>query len=196
MPSIRSKQSATKYTVESNYGKRQFGRYLTASRFIRNIVLTVAIQIANQTLSQSVPPAVLITINGYTKVFIGTLVERAREIQEQWAAPEIPPDTPPTQIPVDPTDFHMDNPNNELFDISESNSSIRPAETTLSFDDRSAASAKPKDLGPLLPDHFREALRRYKRDGERGATGLTGVSVGLGLPGAGSARLEGRRLFR
>ncbi len=53
-----------------------------------------------------------------------------------------------------------------------------------------------RDLGPLLPDHFREALRRYKRDGEGGGTGLTGVSVGLGLPGSGSARLGGRRLFR
>ena len=55
---------------------------------------------------------------------------------------------------------------------------------------------KERNLGPLLPDHFREALRRYKRDGEAQATGLTGVSVGLGVPGTGSARLQGRRLFR
>ncbi len=54
----------------------------------------------------------------------------------------------------------------------------------------------PKELGPLLPDHFREALRRYKRDGEGGGTGLTGVSTGMGVPGSGSARLGGKRLFR
>ena len=54
----------------------------------------------------------------------------------------------------------------------------------------------PRELGPLLPDHFREALRRYKRDGEGGGVGLTGVSVGLGTPGSGSARLGGKRMFR
>lgn len=52
------------------------------------------------------------------------------------------------------------------------------------------------DLGPLLPDHFREALRRYKRDGEGGGAGLAGISVGLGVPGTGAARLGGRRLFK
>lgn len=55
---------------------------------------------------------------------------------------------------------------------------------------------KQRDLGPLLPDHFREALRRHKRDGEGGGTGLQGVSTGLGLPGSGAARLGGKRLFR
>lgn len=60
------------------------------------------------------------------------------------------------------------------------------------------ATQKPKqrDLGPLLPDHLREALRRHKRDGEGGGTGLQGVSTGLGVPGSGSARLGGRRIFR
>ena len=53
-----------------------------------------------------------------------------------------------------------------------------------------------KYLGPLTPDHLREALRRYRRDGEGGGTGLTGFSVGLGVPGTASARLQGRRLFR
>lgn len=53
-----------------------------------------------------------------------------------------------------------------------------------------------KELGPLLPDHLREALRRYKRDGEGGGAGLAGVSLGLGVPGAGAARLGGKRLFR
>ncbi|KAI5292486.1 hypothetical protein KEM52_006318 [Ascosphaera acerosa] len=42
-------------------------------------------KIVNQTLSQSVPPNVITTIGGYTKVFIGELVERARTVQEQWA---------------------------------------------------------------------------------------------------------------
>ena len=125
------------------------------------------------------------------------LIERAREVQQQWAALETPPATPKQkhQIPVDPTDFRQENPNNDVF-MREGNSSvIDPA--GLFGDDSETPLEKPKrDLGPLLPDHFREALRRYRRDGESNATGLTGFSVGLGVPGAGSARLQGRRLFR
>ena len=63
-------------------------------------------------------------------------------------------------------------------------------------EDQATPKQKSRDLGPLLPDHFREALRRHKRDGEGGGTGLQGVSTGLGLPGSGSAKLGGRRLFR
>ncbi len=50
--------------------------------------------------------------------------------------------------------------------------------------------------GPLLPDHFREAFRRYRRNGEGGGAGVSGLSVGLGLPGAGVARIREKRLFR
>ena len=41
-------------------------------------------KITNQTLSQSVPPSVITTINGYTKLFIGDLIDRARGIQTEW----------------------------------------------------------------------------------------------------------------
>ena len=56
--------------------------------------------------------------------------------------------------------------------------------------------SKDNDLGPILPDHVREAFRRFRRDGEGGGAGVEGRSVGLGLTGAGSARLRGRRLFK
>lgn len=42
-------------------------------------------RIVNQTLSQSVPPSVVTGINGYMKVFVGLLVEGARDVQEQNA---------------------------------------------------------------------------------------------------------------
>ncbi|KAF3900328.1 Transcription initiation factor TFIID subunit beta [Trichophyton interdigitale] len=42
-------------------------------------------KIVNQTLSQSVPPNVVTTIGGYTKVFIGEIIEKARTIQAEWA---------------------------------------------------------------------------------------------------------------
>lgn len=53
-----------------------------------------------------------------------------------------------------------------------------------------------KDLGPLLPDHFREALRRYKKEREGAGIGFGGTSVGLGVQGTVAAgRWKGRRLL-
>ncbi|KAK4985709.1 hypothetical protein LTR50_005801 [Elasticomyces elasticus] len=51
-----------------------------------------------------------------------------------------------------------------------------------------------RDRGPLTPDHLREALRRYKRDGRGAATGF----VGLSLEGRENTaiKLGGKRLFR
>lgn len=42
-------------------------------------------RIVNQTLSQSVPPAVVTTVSGFTKVFIGEIIEKARTVQSEWA---------------------------------------------------------------------------------------------------------------
>ncbi|KAG8529762.1 uncharacterized protein KY384_005243 [Bacidia gigantensis] len=153
-------------------------------------------KIANFTLAQSVPPAVITTINGYTKTFVGTLIERAREVQQQWAVIETPPATPgATQIPPDPPDLGVEKPKNNSAIRRASSGSIDPE--LLFGEDVNAEEHKPhEDLGPLLPDHLREALRRYRRDGEANSTGLTGFSVGLGVSGTGSARLQGRRLFR
>ncbi|KAF6218858.1 hypothetical protein HO133_005401 [Letharia lupina] len=153
-------------------------------------------KITNQTVSQSVPPNVITTINGYTKTFIGTLIERAREIQEQYASLETPPLTPP-KVPIDPTDFSSEHPNNEIFQAASPMDALGQLSYAAAVNEhQETQKPKQRDHGPLLPDHFREALRRHKRDGEGGGTGLQGVSTGLGLPGSGSARLAGRRLFR
>jgi transcription initiation factor TFIID subunit 11 len=32
--------------------------------------------------------------------------------------------------------------------------------------------------GPLLPDHLREAVRRYRKDSEGGGAGFRGLSLG------------------
>ncbi|KAI9655493.1 MAG: hypothetical protein M1829_000636 [Trizodia sp. TS-e1964] len=45
-------------------------------------------KIANQTLSQSIPQSVVTAIGGFTKVFIGELVTKAREVQTQWLIAE------------------------------------------------------------------------------------------------------------
>lgn len=54
---------------------------------------TIHTQLTNQTLSQSVSPNIIMVINGYTKTFIGELIERARQVQTEWlaaASPSIP----------------------------------------------------------------------------------------------------------
>ena len=69
------------------------------------------------------------------------------------------------------------------------------ASRTQSYAQTSIGQHPKEALGPLLPDHLREAFRLYKRDGEAGGTGLEGLSLPLGVKGAGTARLGGRRLF-
>lgn len=50
------------------------------------------------------------------------------------------------------------------------------------------------DRGPLLPDHLRESLRRYKKSRSGGMVGYTGIS--LERPEVAAPRMGGRRLFR
>jgi len=141
--------------------------------------------ITNQTLSQSVPPSVVTTINAFTKIFMGTLIESARDVQKQWSEAEHGIPTPPSS---------SGNPALQTFGGDDFGSS-----QTL---DASQQSANENDLpkdgyrGPLLPDHIREAYRRYRKSGTGSAAGISGASVGLGVPGAGVARIREKRMFR
>ncbi|KAL8719331.1 MAG: hypothetical protein Q9225_003652 [Loekoesia sp. 1 TL-2023] len=54
-------------------------------------------RIVNQTLSQSVPPSVVTGISGYTKLLVGLLVERARDVQEQNATVAAAYPSPPSR---------------------------------------------------------------------------------------------------
>lgn len=42
-------------------------------------------RIVNHALSQSVPASVVTTVNGFTKVFAGEIIEKARTVQAEWA---------------------------------------------------------------------------------------------------------------
>jgi transcription initiation factor TFIID subunit 11 len=121
-------------------------------------------RLANQTLSQSVPASVVTTINSYTKVFVGEIVDRARQVQSEWIAAS---ETLPTY-----------EKNTEAF----------------GKDGEGEPKVRERDRGPLLPDHLREALRRYKHDRSGGTVGFTGIS----LEGRESAAVRngGRKLFR
>ena len=163
-------------------------------------------QITNQTLSQSVPQPVILTINGYTKVFIGELIDRALTIRDEWAAsralvpnPSLPPSLlqaglqkpinyKPNAVPH-PGDLqqaglsqpHLPDPKAPFF---------LPVELEVCLGER----LKERDKGPLTPDHLREALRRYKKDREGGAAGFAGLSLEGAERAAG--RTGGRALFR
>ncbi|KAI9807227.1 MAG: hypothetical protein M1825_005945 [Sarcosagium campestre] len=108
--------------------------------------LVFGIQLANHTLNQSIPDPVVKALNGLTKIFIAEMVEKARDVQEQWEAVEPP------------------------------SANHGPAAAD--------EDGTPLQKGILMPDHIREAYRRYRKDGEGGGVGTR------------SGRTGGRQLFR
>ncbi|KAI9802360.1 MAG: hypothetical protein M1833_001866 [Piccolia ochrophora] len=127
-------------------------------------------RLANQTLSQSIPDPVVKALSGLTKVFIAELVEQARSVQAQWDAGA-----------EDGTDAAAgaEGPTKDINGTNETNGTAPSKDTT-------------REHGPLLPDHLREALRRYREDREGGGAGMKGLS----LASKGGVGVGGRRLFR
>lgn len=158
----------------------------------------------NHTLSQSVPGAILTTVNGYTKIFIGLLIERALEIQQQQAGhlPTPPPDAGRNMEsdPDLPLDLDFDAGQSSSFDSGLfSPTTIQHSSSAPSTQSNSQATTDKhhkEPLGPLLPDHIREAFRRYKMNGESGGIGVQGLSLRLSGKDLCAARLHGGRLFR
>ena len=133
-----------------------------------------ALQIVNQTLSQSAPANVILAIRSVAKLFAGDMVEGARNVQAQWnnsdealkAQIKRKMDT----LPTPPTDF--------------------PAEIM--------NEVKRLPAGPLEPEHLREAHRRYKAGLEGGMAGqmsLWHTQHQSGVERFGS-KTKGRRLFK
>lgn len=186
-------------------------------------------KIVNQTLSQSVPPNVITTISGYTKVFIGELIEKARLVQEEWAAiEEILQEDDKKRQEEEEERRRTEDPKtskDQQTDEAERNGSIKqegnttqatalpsqpsqPSQTQAqaSSQTQTQSQSQPPQETPnphrsqLLPQHIREALRRYRRDGEGGGVGFSGLSLGSqGLRGSfvwSGRAAGGRRLFR
>ncbi|KAF1822995.1 uncharacterized protein K489DRAFT_319357, partial [Dissoconium aciculare CBS 342.82] len=124
-------------------------------------------RLVNATLSQSVPQNVVTVVMAYTKMFAGMLIESAKEVQDEWLAAE------------------EKRPDGEEMT---SAANVQPGAGNL------AKFMDEVDRGPLLPDHFREAVRRYRKARDGGTTGFTGLSL-EGRENA-AVRSGGRKLFR
>ena len=100
-------------------------------------------KIANFTLAQSVPPAVVTSVNAYSKTFVGAIIEGARTVQEEWARAE------------------------GNIEWNEAGGALEVGQGwKADANGPGGGGVKRRALGPLLPDHIRESLRRWKRDGE------------------------------
>ncbi|KAL5436620.1 hypothetical protein PMIN07_007440 [Paraphaeosphaeria minitans] len=162
-------------------------------------------KLVNQTLSQSVPPNVIIAVTSYSKAFVGELIDRALIVRDEWAAarthlpnPNLPPavlqqglQEPFGHRPASkPSNQHIQNAGMYLNQVNREEGFWKEIPRDASLKDR----LKEEDKGPLTPTHLREALRRYKRDREGGGAGFAGLS--LEGPERTLARTGGRRLFR
>ena len=202
-------------------------------------------RIVNHALSQSVPASVVTTVNGFTKVFAGEIIEKARTVQAEWAeaydqasraafeaeeaaaqkkAAATPSKAATTPAPGSSSGslsngVKKESPSNDRATPSVApahNSASPPPSSSPAPKNSGAADTKPSPApvrpkrelrappnphrGQLLPSHLREALRRFKRDGEDGGVGFSGLSMeNLGVRGAftwNSGSVGGRRLFR
>lgn len=172
---------------------------------------TTVKRLVNSIVSQSVTSAPLQAIRIYGKWFVGEIAERAREVQEEYAkAYEVT------------RQVEKERRQKELETLEER----QKKQSTGSGGGGGGGGAATPDMqsrmltrdierlkrevneyipnphhGGLLPDHLREALRRYKADGEGGGVGFQGMSHGLlGVQGPNAWRVgdgaSGRRLFR
>lgn len=150
-------------------------------------------RLTNQTLSQSVPQSVVTAISAYSKVFVGEIVDRALQVQMEWTAARIEGEkvekAKKAQSKRDDSVEILDGPNGAATEDGQGEKEGKVGTHGVRH-----AHVDERDVGPLLPDHLREALRRYKADREGGVVGFTGLSL-EGRENAAS-RNGGKRLFR
>lgn len=172
-------------------------------------------RIVNHALSQSVPASVVTTINGFTKVFAGEMIEKARTVQAEWAdahdqaalaayeaeeASSAAASHGGTPAGLGPRVKPQSDPPTPMKNPEESNEETVQGPSAGVPRGREFKLPPNPHRGQLLPTHLREALRRYKRDGEGGGVGFSGLSMGnLGVRGSvtwSAGSVGGRRIFR
>jgi len=172
-------------------------------------------RIVNQTVSQSVNDPCVKFVQWTSKAFATEIVERAREVQSEWAVAldvgiqrekaarlrrvkekELELEEKEKVGKIE-GDGNGDGDGAGLFELER-----RAMQAEIKRLREEAEKYIPnKHKGGILPDHLREALRRYKADGDGGGFGFDGLSHPLmGVQGAVAWRVgdgaSGQRLFR
>lgn len=151
-------------------------------------------RIVNQTVSQSVTANPLQAVQWVGKVFVGEIVELARVVQAEWAVGWEDAKREEKEKRERETKVKKEEEDERGFKFMPTTTTVKPTEDLY-------AGANPH-RGGLLPDHIREAIRRYKTNGEGGGVGFGGHSFGNlavkgeAVPRLGMGNSSGRRLFR
>lgn len=159
-------------------------------------------RIVNHALSQSVPAGVVTTVNGFTKVFVGEVVEKARDVQVEWAEAHDQADLAAFEAGI-AADEKAEEEAKAVKRESADGNALTPQTPQTPLDAKPKREFRPSPnphRGQLLPSHLREAIRRYRRDCEGGGAGFAGLSMGnLGVKGSfvwNTGSVGGRRIFR
>ena len=179
--------------------------YFRQSRFKDAIVK----RIVNQTVSQSVGGPAINAVQHFTKAFAIEIIERAREVQTEYATAA---DTGIEELrrsrwqKVEQKEQAL--AEKERTAVEQIPSSTMPEQEKRALQleiarlrEEAEKHIPNKHKGGLLPDHLREALRRYKADGEGNGFGFDGLSHPLlGVKGSHAWQMgdgaTGRRMFR
>lgn len=164
-------------------------------------------RIVNQTVSQSVGATVVEAVQFFSKAFAIEIIERAREVQVECAkAYEITrkkeKEARLKTLREREVEYERRTSEVQAQDDRMSEVEKRKMSQEITKLKESAEQYIPnKHAGGLLPDHLREALRRYKSDGEGGGFGFDGLSHPLlGVHGSNAWRtgdgVVGVRLFQ
>jgi transcription initiation factor TFIID subunit 11 len=183
------------FTEEQEYRYQMFKRSHLSKTHLKRIV--------NQTVSQSVTALPLIAIGAFSKFFVGEIVTRALDVQKEWAAAFEDSIRREREREREQERERKQTDQRDEGSTGETKAADNEAADTRNGD----AKAKKVEFVPnphkggLLPDHLREALRRYKGDGEGSGVGFGSTSLGMmGNQGAGTWRVGSgvgaRRLFR
>lgn len=167
----REKEQERRHMLVSNLTPEQFERY-EAWRSAKLSEATTR-RIVNQTLSQSAPASVILAIRSVGKLFAGDLIEGARKVQAQWAG----------------TDEEMKKAIKEKL---EKLPNLKDIPESIMNEERHLP------LGPIEPDHLREAHRRYKNSNVGGGAGQLNLWQQQSSSGVErfASRCKGKRLFK
>ncbi|KAJ5647281.1 hypothetical protein N7490_003653 [Penicillium lividum] len=171
-------------------------------------------RIVNHALSQSVPASVVTSVNGFTKVFAGEMIEKARTVQAEWAeahdqaaraafdaeeaaaeqAAQAKAQAQAEAMAKSTTSTPSGTPGPSSGLGNGIKTEHSPKYGYNLHSNSSPVPLRPRrefrpppnpHRGQLLPSHLREAQRRAKRNGEGGGVGFSGMSMdNLGVKGA------------